>query len=148
MLQMSGTSSGVERGGAQGSLFPSQHPYLSTSWDRPCEKPVRRRFGSLPRRRLVWAIAQGKNDGPGVICQLGDQYGIKILYSTEKAKRLQLSACTIGDFSKAFPKDLYSDRASPGNPAARWGRQSVTVLEKHSAHSKRPDKSKRISKNG
>lgn len=86
--------------------------------------------------------------GLGVTCQLGDQYGIKILYSTEKAKRLQPSACTIGDFSKAFPKDLSSDRASPGNPAAHWGRQSVTVLEKHSAHSKRLYKSKRISKNG
>lgn len=92
--------------GAQGSLFPSQHPHLSTSWGRSCEKPVRRRFDSLACRLLVWFKTQRKNDGPGVTCQLSDQYRIKIIYSTVKAKRLQPSACTIGDFSMAFPKDL------------------------------------------
>lgn len=136
--------------GAQGPLFPSQHPHLSTSSGRPCEKPARR-FGSLACRLLVWVIAQRKNDGPGVSWQLSDQCRIQMIHSTVKAKRLQTSFCSIGYFSKAFPKDLSSDSASPGNPTAYCERQStrsVTVLEKHSGHSKRPFKSKRISKNG
>lgn len=130
----------------QGSPFPSQRSCLTTHPRVDPERPVKRRFGSIDCRLLVWVTAQSKKNGPRVNCQLSDQYRIKIIHSVVKAKRLQTSPCTIDDFSKAFPKDLSSDRARLGKSAAYLGRKntrSVTMLEKHSGHSKRPYNSKK-----
>lgn len=133
-----------------GVPLPSQYSCLNSSQDGPLEKSVRRRFGSIDCRLLVWVTAQSKKNEPGVNCQLSDQYRMKIIHTVAKVKRLQPSACTIDDFSKAFPKDCSSDRASLGNSASCLGRQntgSVDVLEKHSGHSKRPCNSKKKKKN-
>lgn len=134
-----------EHAAVEGCKLPSQYSFLNSSQGGPCEKPVRRRFGSRDCRLLVWVTAQSKKNEPGVNCQLSDQYRMKVIHAMAKAKRLQPSACTADDFSKAFPKDLSSDRASLGKSASCLGRQStrsVDVLGKHSAHSKRPCNSK------
>lgn len=131
-----------------GVPLPSQYSCLNSSQGGAHEKPVRRKFGSIDCRLLVWVTAQSQKNEPGVNCQLRDQYRMKIIHAMAKAKRLQPSARTIDDFSKAFPKDRSSDRASLGNSASCLGStRSVDVLEKHSGHSKRPCNSKKTSKN-
>lgn len=128
-----------------GAPLPSQYSCLNSSQGGPCEKPVRRRFGSIDCRLLVWVTAQSMKNEPGVNCQLSGQYTMKIIHAMVKATRLQPSAWTIDDCSKVFPKDPTFDRANLGKSASCLGRQStrsVDVLEKHSGHSKRPCNSK------
>lgn len=71
-----------------GIPLPSQYSFLNSTQGGPREKPVRRRFGSIDCRLLVWVTAQSKKNEPGVNCQLSDRYRMKIIHAMVKAKRL------------------------------------------------------------